>query len=108
MNARRVWRSRGRKLRNVPAIRRGLEEMEPRVLLSSATFALTSDWGTGFGGQVTITNTQTTRGEQLDAVVYLGPLDHADLGRDDLEPCRQSVRDHKRRMERDDRAGGHG
>jgi hypothetical protein len=34
--------------------------MEPRVLLSSATFALTSDWGTGFGGQITIANTQAT------------------------------------------------
>ena len=38
----------------------GLEEMEPRVLLSSATFAVTSDWGTGFGGQITIANTQST------------------------------------------------
>jgi hypothetical protein len=37
-----------------------LEEMEPRELLSSATFALTSDWGTGFGGQVTIANTGST------------------------------------------------
>jgi len=34
--------------------------MEPRELLSSATFELTSDWGTGFGGQVTIANTQST------------------------------------------------
>ncbi|MGO9109716.1 MAG: cellulose binding domain-containing protein [Thermoguttaceae bacterium] len=37
-----------------------LEVMEPRELLSSATFALTSDWGTGFGGQVTIANTGST------------------------------------------------
>jgi hypothetical protein len=38
----------------------GLEEMEPKVLLSSAAFELTSDWGTGFGGQVTISNTAAT------------------------------------------------
>jgi hypothetical protein len=38
----------------------GLEEIEPRVLLSTAAFLLTSDWGTGFGGQITISNTQTT------------------------------------------------
>ena len=29
-------------------------------MLTSAAFALTSDWGSGFGGQITITNTQTT------------------------------------------------
>jgi hypothetical protein len=29
-------------------------------MLSSAAFAVTSDWGSGFGGQITITNTQST------------------------------------------------
>jgi hypothetical protein len=29
-------------------------------MLSSAAFAVTSDWGSGFGGQITITNTQAT------------------------------------------------
>ena len=41
-------------------IERGLELLEGRALLSSAAFAVTSDWGSGFGGQVTITNTQST------------------------------------------------
>ncbi len=35
------------------------EQLETRALLTSAAFAVTSDWGTGFGGQITITNTQT-------------------------------------------------
>ncbi len=39
---------------------RGLEQLEGRALLTSAAFAVTSDWGTGFGGQVTVTNTQST------------------------------------------------
>jgi hypothetical protein len=38
----------------------GLEQLEGRALLTSAAFALTSDWGTGFGGQITITNTAAT------------------------------------------------
>ena len=53
-------KSTGRKRRGVSWFGRGVEEMEPRVLLSSATFELTSDWGTGFGGQITIANTQST------------------------------------------------
>ena len=53
-------RSKGQKQRNVRRTLSSLEEMEPRELLSSATFELTSDWGTGFGGQVTIANTQST------------------------------------------------
>ncbi len=36
-----------------------LERLENRTMLSSAAFAVTSDWGSGFGGQVTINNTQT-------------------------------------------------
>ncbi len=36
------------------------ELLEERRLLSSAAFSVTSDWGTGFGGQITITNTQST------------------------------------------------
>ena len=40
--------------------RGGLEQLEGRALMTSAAFALTSDWGTGFGGQITITNTQST------------------------------------------------
>lgn len=55
-----LQRSKGRKQRNVRRTLSSLEEMEPRELLSSATFALTSDWGTGFGGQVTIANTGST------------------------------------------------
>ena len=37
-----------------------LEMMEERTLLSSAAFQVTQDWGSGFGGQITITNTQTS------------------------------------------------
>jgi hypothetical protein len=37
-----------------------IEQFEDRVLLSSAAFAVTSDWGAGFGGQITISNTQST------------------------------------------------
>ncbi len=37
----------------------GLEQLEGRALLSSAAFEVTSDWGSGFGGQITITNTQS-------------------------------------------------
>ncbi len=37
-----------------------LERLEDRTLLLSAAFAVTSDWGTGFGGQITINNTQST------------------------------------------------
>ncbi len=55
-----LQRSKGRKQRNVRRTLSSLEVMEPRELLSSATFALTSDWGTGFGGQVTIANTGST------------------------------------------------
>ena len=47
---------RGRRLRSVA---RCVERFEDRVMLSSAAFALTSDWGSGFGGQITISNTQT-------------------------------------------------
>ncbi len=53
-------RSKSQKQRNARRTLSKLEEMEPRQLLSSATFAVTSDWGTGFGGQVTIANTQST------------------------------------------------
>ena len=38
---------------------RSIEHLEKRVMLSSAAFAVTSDWGSGFGGQITITNTQS-------------------------------------------------
>ncbi len=38
----------------------GLDRLEERTLLSSAAFEVTSDWGSGFGGQITITNTQST------------------------------------------------
>jgi hypothetical protein len=38
----------------------GLQQLEGRALLTSAAFAVTSDWGSGFGGQITITNTQAT------------------------------------------------
>jgi Cellulose binding domain len=55
-----LQRSKGQKQWNVRRTWSSLEEMEPRELLSSATFALTSDWGTGFGGQVTIANTGST------------------------------------------------
>ncbi len=54
----RRWK--GRKQRALRWSGSGLVEMEPRVLLSSATFELTSDWGTGFGGQITIANSQAT------------------------------------------------
>ena len=37
-----------------------LEQFEDRTMLSSAAFAVTSDWGSGFGGQITITNSQST------------------------------------------------
>jgi hypothetical protein len=37
-----------------------LERLEDRTMLSSASFAVTSDWGSGFGGQITIANTQST------------------------------------------------
>ena len=93
MIPRRLERSRGQKRRIVRRIVGGLEAMESRVLLSSATFAVTSDWGSGFGGQITIANTQSTAVNNWTLVVQLGPLDHPDLGRDDFEPCRQSLRD---------------
>jgi hypothetical protein len=35
----------------------GAERLPERVLPSSAVFALTGDWGSGFGGQITIANT---------------------------------------------------
>jgi hypothetical protein len=37
-----------------------LEHLEERTLLTSAMFMLTSDWGTGFGGEISITNTAST------------------------------------------------
>ena len=37
-----------------------VEMMEERTLLSTAAFQLTQDWGSGFGGQITITNTQSS------------------------------------------------
>ena len=40
--------------------KRCLEPLEERALLTSASFALTGDWGSGFGGQISINNTQTT------------------------------------------------
>ena len=36
------------------------QQLEDRTMLTSAAFALTGDWGSGFGGQITITNTQPT------------------------------------------------
>ena len=49
-------RERGRRVRSVAQC---VEQCEDRVMLSSAAFAVTSDWGSGFGGQITISNTQT-------------------------------------------------
>jgi hypothetical protein len=37
-----------------------LERLEDRTMLSSASFEVTGDWGSGFGGQITINNTQST------------------------------------------------
>ena len=37
-----------------------VEAMEGRTLLTAAAFQVTQDWGSGFGGQVAITNTQAT------------------------------------------------
>ncbi len=37
-----------------------LDRLEDRTMLSSASFEATSDWGSGFGGQITINNTQST------------------------------------------------
>src|SRR3954466_2623988 len=41
-------------------VEKTLEALEGRALLTSAAFALTADWGSGFGGQISITNTQAT------------------------------------------------
>lgn len=49
--ARRINRRRGRRFP------RSLEALEGRALLTSASFSLTGDWGTGFGGQIAITST---------------------------------------------------
>ncbi len=55
---------RGKGVRSLARARRfvgsRLERLEERRLLSSAAFEVTSDWGSGFGGQITITNTQAT------------------------------------------------
>ena len=50
-------RERGRRVRSWAG---GVEPFEERVMLSSAAFAVTGDWGSGFGGQITISNTQST------------------------------------------------
>ena len=71
----------------------GLEEMEPRVVLSSATFAVTSDWGTGFGGQITIANTQATAVSNWTLSFNWDRVDHRHLGRHDRESCRTSLCD---------------
>jgi hypothetical protein len=52
--------ARTKRSRRTFALGQGLDGLEARTLLSSASFALTSDWGSGFGGQVTISNTQAT------------------------------------------------
>ena len=59
-----IDRARSRRARRTSRVRSigrcGLEQLEGRALLSSAAFQVTSDWGSGFGGQITITNTQAT------------------------------------------------
>ena len=37
-----------------------VELLEPRTLLSTATFKVATDWGSGFGGDITITNTSSS------------------------------------------------
>ena len=37
-----------------------VEAMEGRALLTAAAFQVTQDWGSGFGGQIAITNTAST------------------------------------------------
>ncbi len=98
-------KSTGRKRRGVSWFGRGVEEMEPRVLLSSATFELTSDWGTGFGGQITIANTQSTAVNNWTLSFRLGSFDYRYLGRIDHESRWQRIHSHERWMELDNRTG---
>ena len=46
---RRLRKQKGEGRRRARWIGRGLELLEGRALLSSAAFALTGDWGSGFG-----------------------------------------------------------
>ncbi len=56
-----IGRARSVRGTRAPRVRRigreGIERLEARTLLTSAAFAVTSDWGSGFGGQITIDNT---------------------------------------------------
>jgi hypothetical protein len=49
-----------RNARRTGKLLRPLERLEDRTMLSSSAFAVTGDWGSGFGGQITINNTQST------------------------------------------------
>ena len=69
MNPRSLRAARRERGRRVRRFARTLESLEGRVMLSSAAFAVTSDWGSGFGGQITITNTQTTAVKNWTLVV---------------------------------------
>src|SRR5580700_6159479 len=60
LNPRSLRAARRERRRRVRRFARAVESLEGRVMLSSAAFAATSDWGSGFGGQITIANTQST------------------------------------------------
>ncbi|MDR3633988.1 MAG: cellulose binding domain-containing protein [Isosphaeraceae bacterium] len=56
----RRWGTKGRRRTQARRIGQSLEALEARALLTTASFAVTSDWGTGVGAQITITNTTAT------------------------------------------------
>ena len=67
---------------------------------ATVAFADVNDWGTGFTGNLTITNTGTFADHRLDARVRFRGNDQLDLEREHREPVRQSLRDPGCRLQR--------
>ena len=66
-------------------------------------FQVTSDWGSGFGGQITATNSSQQPINNWQLEFDFRCQHHLDLECHDRQPCGQSLRDRQRRLEQHDR-----
>ena len=89
--------------------RANLEVLEPKVVLAAnvvAAYTVTQDWGTGFEGQIKLTNQQSTAVKNWSLAFDYGALITQIWDGKIVKPHRHALRRHRRRLEQ--HAGGQG